>query len=982
MVVLVAVSAIALHYEFQHSYWQARLIAPYAQSLTYARVDGRSRRVVYPESGPFNERLGYVRLPELLDLLEDRGLQVTRSTRFSSTLLQYTRQGFNPPYDEKDQAGLAIRDCSTREIFRFNYPQRVYARFEDIPPTILNALLFIEDRELLNTEQPYYNPVVNWDRLAKAVVLKAGEWVNLDVPSIGGSTLATQIEKYRHSEDGVTGSVMDKLDQMVSATVRVYQNGPETRAARQAIALHYLNTVPLSAAPGYGEVNSLGDGLHVWFGADFDEVNTLLGMPAADGEVLRRQARALRQIVALMVAHRRPSEYLHENREGLSHLTDSYIRLLARTKLIEAKLAHEALDQATIFRDFRVSPVVRPAETNKGINMVRTRLTSLLGASLYDLDRMDLTVDASLDYALQEQVSTYLRDLADEANASAKGLVGEYLLKPGQAAQMGYSFTLLEVTPDGNRVRVQTDNTRNPFDINEGSKLELGSTAKLRVLTSYLEIIAELHARYSGGASEMLRERYRSADDPLSRWVLERLLEQPDIALSDLLEAALERPYSANPRERFFTGGGEHVFSNFRREDDHRMATARDSFRDSLNLPFVRMLREIISYLSRQLWEEIDSIRSDDRNPARQALLASFIDRESRQFLSRFWRKYANLPREDRLETFLLSIRPTETRLAAIHRSVFPRADRAAFDTFMQAQLPGATLGPKRLENLYQTYGPGRFDLQDQGYIARVHPLELWVLAYLEEHPEASQADAVRDSEEARKQVYRWLFTTRSKNARDQRVRIALEVEAFSELNRRWRRLGYPFDHLVPSYATALGSSGDRPAALAELMGIIVNDGRRQATRRLEHLHFAADTPYETEVRFPAQKGQPVMAPEVARALQGVLSLVTQEGTARRLRGAFVRDDGQPLLTGGKTGTGDNRLVQVVAGTRLKGKALSRTATFVFRLGDQHFGTLTAFVLGEDSSQFRFTSALPVQTLKGLAPLLSPYIQGKAGCGR
>jgi hypothetical protein len=35
-------------------------------------------------------------------------------------------------------------------------------------------------------------------------------------------------------------------------------------------------------------------------------------------------------------------------------------------------------------------------------------------------------------------------------------------------------------------VRVQTDSTDQPFDINEGSKLELGSTAKLRVLTTYL----------------------------------------------------------------------------------------------------------------------------------------------------------------------------------------------------------------------------------------------------------------------------------------------------------------------------------------------------------------------------------------------------------------------------------------------------------------------------------------------------------------
>ena len=38
--------------------------------------------------------------------------------------------------------------------------------------------------------------------------------------------------------------------------------------------------------------------------------------------------------------------------------------------------------------------------------------------------------------------------------------------------------------------------------------------------------------------------------------------------------------------------------------------------------------------------------------------------------------------------------------------------------------------------------------------------------------------------------------------------------------------MGYPFASLTPSLATAIGSSGDRPAALAELMGIILERRR------------------------------------------------------------------------------------------------------------------------------------------------------------
>jgi hypothetical protein len=179
----------------------------------------------------------------------------------------------------------------------------------------------------------------------------------------------------------------------------------------------------------------------------------------------------------------------------------------------------------------------------------------------------------------------------------------------------------------------------------------------------------------------------------------------------------------------------------------------------------------------------------------------------------------------------------------------------------------------------------------------------------------------------------------------------------------------------VPSLATALGSSGDRPAALAELMGIIINKGVRQDKVRIKKLHFAANTPYEAIVQLPPMERQQVLAPEVAAAVQQVLSGVVDTGTARRLQGGFTRADGSPLPMGGKTGTGDNRLVTVSAGGhRMTSRAVNRTATFVFFLGSNHFGTLTAFVPGRESAAFSFTSALPIQVLKGMALILAPYL--------
>ena len=77
----------------------------------------------------------------------------------------------------------------------------------------------------------------------------------------GGSTLATQIEKYRHSPSGRTDDVREKLRQMASASLRAYRDGPDTSAARRQIVVDYLNSTPLAARAGFGEVNGLGDGL-------------------------------------------------------------------------------------------------------------------------------------------------------------------------------------------------------------------------------------------------------------------------------------------------------------------------------------------------------------------------------------------------------------------------------------------------------------------------------------------------------------------------------------------------------------------------------------------------------------------------------------------------------------------------------------------------------------------------------------------------
>lgn len=283
------------------------------------------------------------------------------------------------------------------------------------------------------------------------------------------------------------------------------------------------------------------------------------------------------------------------------------------------------------------------------------------------------------------------------------------------------------------------------------------------------------------------------------------------------------------------------------------------------------------------------------------------------------------------------------------------------------------------VRRLERAYGNPRLTLADFAYLSRTDTLELWCAGELARAPRVSWHELLARSGPARRIGTAWLFRTDNRKAQDRRLRIQIERDAFVRMTPYWRNLGFPFATLVPSYATAIGSSADRPTALAELMGIILNDGRRRPTLEIRRLTFGAHTPYQTVFERAPGRGEPVMLPMVAQVLRKVLAEVVEEGTARRLRHSFVTADGAAIPVGGKTGSGDNRIEAFARGGRLlSSHPVSRTASFVFYLGDRWFGVITASVVGPRVKQYSFTSALPLAVLRLLAPTLSRAIGGSS----
>ena len=960
--------------ESRTEFVQAALLSRWAEAMTFAPQPGPSAAARFPAAGPYDQRLGYAGLPDFIARLGWRGYAVERQAAPSPALAWLVTHGGYPPYREKDQAGLALFDRTGAALHAARHPGAIYRDFADIPPLVANTLLFIEDRHLLDPDDARRDPAIDWQRFLLASTGRAAGLIDRHLRRGGASTLATQIEKFRHSPAGRTDDIVEKLRQMLSAALLAYKDGPDTLEARRRVVTTYLNSTPLASRPGQGEVIGIGDALEAWFGTDLAEANQVLTSPAGTPAALARKAEIYREVLSLLLSERRPNAYLRTDDTALRALTDRYLRLLAGAGVIDAALRDAAL--AARPRVLPEPPAFAYAD-DKATDALRTELLNVLGvSSLYDLDRLDLTGFSTIDAAAQKRVSDVLARLNDPDFVDANHLRGEHLLHTDRDLKVTYSVVLYERGADRNAVRVHADSLDEPFDINSGAKLILGSTAKLRTLVTYLNILTALHDRYADRPKPELLALAKDGRDPLTRWAASWLAAAGDRGLQPMLDAAMQRKYSANPGQEFFTAGGAHVFHNFEKWEDHTQPTVEVAFENSINLAFIRLMRDITQYF---VGQDVEAARmmADPQDAARETYLRRFADEEGRKFVNRFYDEYHTLDPASALALIARHGRPGLDRRVALFRSVRPAAPPAELRAFLAARSPEVRPDDAELAGLYEKYGPDRFSLADRAYLAGVHPLEIWIASYLIDHPGAARAEVLTQSAPARQEAYGWLFKTHSRHKQDMRLRILLEEDAFERVLQDWQRQGYPFGHLVPSLATAIGSSGDRPDALGQLIGIILDGGVRKPAMDLDRLEFATATPYETDLGLHPGTPERVMAHDAAATIRRALAGVVANGTAKGLIGAYAAPDGKPMAVGGKTGTGDNRFETFTKwGTVVSSRPVDRTATFAFFLGDRFFGTVTAYVAGPQAGRYDFSSALAVQVLRLLEPALAPLVGG------
>ncbi len=385
--------------ETKTSVLQSRFFSGHASDLKFSLKEGSSNRIYFPEIGPYDLRLGYVKIPHLVESLKRNNYQISAQAEISEFQEKLIRKwGVYPIYSEKSVSGIEIFDCNQQTIYQARRPERIINSFEEIPKIMVDTLLFIENREILDPIHPYKNPAVEWDRFTKAIIEKAMQVIYPDISAPGGSTLATQIEKYRHSSEGRTKNAKDKFQQMLTGSFRAYLGGRNTFAARKKIVLDYINTVPLSALTGYGEVNGLGDGLWAWYGVNPQEIFNILNDPASYNtpEKIKIYALAFKQVLSLFLSHRRPSSYLLVDVKILNAFTDDYLELLAEQKIISTEIRDAAQEQELYLKTSAPNPEPVSFLDRQAANTIRTQLLQQYDMSkVYELDQIDLKIKST-----------------------------------------------------------------------------------------------------------------------------------------------------------------------------------------------------------------------------------------------------------------------------------------------------------------------------------------------------------------------------------------------------------------------------------------------------------------------------------------------------------------------------------------------------------------------------------------------------------
>ena len=547
--------------------------------------------------------------------------------------------GLFPIYHEKTRAGLRVNDRQGHALHESLVPERAYESFDSIPATVVQAVLFVENRELLDPRRPYLNPAVKWPRLAKAVGVEVAGALRPSRPGDRGEHArdpAREVPpRVRRAARAPRARSCARCSRRACAPTRA---APTPCAARRQIVLDYLNSMPLAAASGFGEVHGLGDGLWAWYGIDFGEANRLAARRATPSIARARVQASLSLILAAAPA----VHYLPRISPRSRRSPTAICRVLAAAGRSTAGLRDAALGEALAFRAVSPPPPVDWSD-RKAANLVRApahRAARRARALRPRPPRPHRRQHARRPRAAGG--SEILQSLRDPARVRRSGSTAISC----SSAAIRPADLQLHALRARRRAQLPARPDRQP---RPAARHQRGRQARSRLdrQAAHADHLPRDRRRRCTRATpatgrRAARRSHATGATGSSAWAVEYLATTPAAACRRCSRRRWTRRYSASPGEAFFTGGGLHRFANFERKHDGEVLTRARGFRQSVNLVFIRLMRDIVSH---QIYGRRASLATRAGRPAthprRASISTRFADREGSEFLRRFHREYA-----------------------------------------------------------------------------------------------------------------------------------------------------------------------------------------------------------------------------------------------------------------------------------------------------------------------------------------------------
>lgn len=1082
--------------------------------------------------GPYDVRSGYGDASRFIKDVGGTGLfGLKERAVWSPKYKKLYDEGLFLPYDYKESVGLIVKDKNGAVLEDNRLPKMLLPETEAVNE-VNHALYFIEDGQILGeNSSTYLNYAVDYKRFFVAgvryVFFKFISIFNGSAEKSGGaSTLLVQEKKFKHSPDGLTEGVDDKFKQIASAFAYLYRDGITTKEKSYTIIKNYLNSIPLGADER-GEIYGLAEALNRYYGLSRFEIDYLYDKHSFncfhdDPSLEYNNIFNLRLAMGFIVSLRRPSYYLGDEAGRIERekLVDFYLKEMIADKSVFSdpyekalKLSHsfifngktiESLRKEKNRNSFDVNKACLYSEKNKKspietisektLTTIKNDFSKIIGEkNRYDLSNKDFKLTTSIDLGKQKILESVLEDIKSGRNTDKYGLYGERLLSKNEEKRVDYAINLYELENKNgvgmSNLVASYETDKRPSSFLNGGKFELGSTAKLRVLTSFLQLMEQDWILFNENKDQikycfkkdlneekchsLLRKIFNLNEGrPLGEYDLQLasssiknklrhdfilnnsyktfLIDDDcfqvnddfvninklryfgfcfftelyfngklDISKKEFLYQAMNIKINANPNSLFYTGGGLHKFDNFNEDDDHQYLTIDKGFSKSNNLVFVRLFRYMEIYLSDRREKDLSSLLNSEEDDRRSGYIEEYKYGDLLQYFNIYRRKSKDLELDSSDKKVLALGYAIEklikedvghsilTKKARNNRmrifSNYNGDDYISLGRSCYGSLNGNSGGDSNEDNdsiLCNKEGNcidikedelqdeingfdvnkedvelgtvKNFNWQDVGYIGKEHPVRFFTEAMSCLNVKLRSADfSNRKSKyssiikKLQEESYAWVDKKSNYKKRNLAVRKMVEEKTFLEILDMWKSIGYPYNKIVPSLGTALGSSGDRPKALADLLGVIVSGGLKPHQSIINSINFAEGTPYEFNYEKTFKLGnERLLSKEISESVLTAMGNVVDHGTGISLKGKKGIVSARV-----KTGTGDNKKVFKINGTT-KEIPLNRSATSVFNINEKYYGVLVAYTIYDgkmEETKLTFTSSLPNNIVRVLA---------------